>query len=71
MDLWEKKSFSNKENAIQHTKENVNLVQEIHSNTPLVDPTARVAPSDIKSTEVKGASAVITFTDLRTQRFKY
>lgn len=46
-------------------------MQEIHSNTPLVDPTARVAPSDIKSTEVKGASAVITFTDLTTQRFKY
>ena len=33
---------------------------------PLVDPTARVAPSDMKSTDVKGDSAVITFTDLNT-----
>lgn len=39
-------------------------------NKPLVDPTARVPPSDIKSTEVKGDSAVMTFTDLNNNNKK-
>ena len=31
---------------------------------PLVEPTANVPPSDIKSTDVRGDSAIITLTDL-------
>lgn len=40
----------------------------IFVNKPLVEPTARVPPSDMKSTEVKGDSAVITFTDLNKNK---
>lgn len=39
-------------------------------NKPLVEPTARVPPSDMKSTEVRGDSAVITFTDLNKNKEK-
>ena len=42
----------------------------IFVNKPLVEPTARVPPSDMKSTEVKGDSAVITFTDLNKNKKK-
>ena len=38
-------------------------LQDDHS--PLVEPTASVAPSDMKSTDVRGDSAVITLTDLK------
>lgn len=46
----------------------INIKVVIFVNKPLVEPTARVPPSDMKSTEVKGDSAVITFTDLNKNK---
>ena len=49
-----------------HVRSQLNMwkIGQVCYNIPLVEPTVRVPPSDMKSTDVKGDSAVITFTDL-------
>lgn len=46
------------------TKTKTKTKQWTNTTIPLVEPTANVPPSDIKSTDVRGDSAIITLTDL-------
>lgn len=46
------------------TKTKTKTKQRTNTTIPLVEPTANVPPSDIKSTDVRGDSAIITLTDL-------
>ena len=46
------------------TKTKTKTKQRTNTAIPLVEPTANVPPSDIKSTDVRGDSAIITLTDL-------
>ena len=58
--MWAKKRKVNTcdSQKQKQTKQRTNIT------IPLVEPTANVPPSDIKSTDVRGDSAIITLTDL-------